>query len=524
MDYDYNLSFHEGDSFSIEHDNRDFVSPNVQPEKSDQNISYEGNIDLKKFYEMTFQKAYEEHIERQIKGGHGNRVKGWPKTYYEFILLQQQEQEKIKQQMLLEKKHFKEIHQEDKYQRIAKQLIVQVGNIDDFENLSPEEKNDLHLKMKAILKEYMDTFQKENPNFIIVNAVIHCDEMSLSPHLHLTYVPVAEMKRGQRVQNSLNSSLKAMGFETDKTKDENGIWLTAQMKWQAKERGRMVEIAKKHGLNIGYQKGNRTQSRTIDEYRKARQEERIAEAAKKVEALEQKATDTEIAIAQKEQEATERLEQKQQQLEELQDDVAIAEQQVNLLDDMRSNIKQTIDNAEKEFSSALVVENPPEHQYETKDVGFGKNKKRYVMVPEEDYQAMSKQDFFNPNSMKRKVSHLFDELRTAFSSLPAIPKLQKKIGELTDWVRYWKTKFEQSKETHEAKERSWQREKTELQAEVVHEKARSKALTMVIQNLRNRFGAKAIDEELNKYFSRDDLKQPKRQTPQHNHDDDPLER
>ncbi len=137
---------------------------------------------------------------------------------------------------------------------------------------------------------------------------------------------------------------------------------------------------------------------------------------------------------------------------------------------------------------------------------------------------MSKQDFFNPNSMKRKVSHLFDELRTAFSSLPAIPKLQKKIGELTDWVRYWKTKFEQSKETHEAKERSWQREKTELQAEVVHEKARSKALTMVIQNLRNRFGAKAIDEELNKYFSRDDLKQPKRQTPQHNHDDDPLER
>jgi len=186
---------------------------------------------------------------------------------------------------------------------------------------------------------------------------------------------------------------------------------------------------------------------------------------------------------------------------------------------MRTNIKQTIDKAEKEFSSVLVVQNPPQHQYETKEVGFGKKKKRFVMVPEEDYQAMSKQDFFNPNSMKRKVSHLFDELRTAFASLPAIPKLQKKIGELTDWVRYWKTKFEQSKETHEAKERSWQREKTELQADVVHEKSRSKALTMVIQNLRNRFGDKAINEELNKYFSRDDLKQPKRNTPQRDNDD-----
>lgn len=48
---------------------------------------------------------------------------------------------------------------------------------------------------------------------------------------------------------------------------------------------------------------------------------------------------------------------------------------------------------------------------------------------------------------------------------------------------------------------------------------------MVINNLRNRFGAKAIDEEVNKYFGEKDLKQPKRNTPQHNRDDDdPLDR
>ena len=73
------------------------------------------------------------------------------------------------------------------------------------------------------------------------------------------------------------------------------------------------------------------------------------------------------------------------------------------------------------------------------------------MVPEEGYLKMSKQDYFNPAYMKRKVTHLFDELRTAFASLPAIPKLQKKIGELTEWVRYWKTKYEQGKKESHAK-------------------------------------------------------------------------
>ena len=523
MSYDFNLSFHEGDNFSLEHDNREFVSPNVQPDKSSQNIVYDSNVDLIDFYDRTFQKAYEEHIERQIKGGHGNRVKDWPKTYYEYIYLQQQEQEKIKQQMRLEKAHFKEIHQEDKYQRIAKQIIVQVGNIDDFENLSPEEQQELHNKMKNALKEYMDTFQKENPNFIIVNAVIHVDEMSLSPHLHLTYVPVAVMKRGQRVQNSLNSSLKAMGFETDKTKDEDGIWLTAQMKWQAKERERMVEIAKKHGLSIGYQKGNRTQSRTIDEYRKARQEERIAEATEKVEQLEKKAVETEAIIAQKEQEVGERLEVMNQQVEEIEERLADAEQQVNLLDDMKNNIKQTIDKAEREFSSALVVEEPPTAPYETKEVGFGKKRQRFVMVPEEDFDAMRKQDFFNPDSMKRKVSHLFDELRTAFSSLPAIPKLQKKIAELGEKVRYWQNKCEQAQGQLQAKERTWQREKSELQAEVEKGRKANQGLLKALENIGNRVGKHIVNEELAKLTSKDKQDRSK-QHRRDDHDDDPLGR
>ena len=519
MAHDFNLSFHEGDSFTIEHDNREFISPYVQPEKSCQNISYEGNIDLQKFYEQTFQKAYEEHIQRQIKAGHGKRVEGWPKTYYEFIVKQQQEQEKIKQQMRLEKKHFKEIHEEDKYQRVAKQIIVQVGNIDDFENLTTEQAEQLHNKMKAILIEYMETFQAENPNFKIVNAVIHVDEMSMSPHLHLTYVPVAEMKRGQRVQNSLNSSLKAMGFVTDAKKDEHGVWLTAQMKWQTKERTRMIAIAKKHGLNIGYTKGNRTQSRSIDEYRKARQEERIAESTKKVEQLEQQADElktrnqeletehselikksiqTDFDIARKQQDADEKLADTHQEIQDLQETIADAERKVNLLDDMRTNIKQTIDDAEVKFKKELVVENSDKFaSFERTTKGFGKNKATFVLVPEQVFNDMDKTDYFNPDSMRKKVSSLFSSLRDTFAKLPAIRKLQNRVYELESKENELKNGIVTERQKHQTEIQQLRQENQQLRTENKTLKSAAETFKKVLHTIGKKFGLqKEVNEEL----------------------------
>lgn len=521
MAHDFNLSFHEGDSFSIEHDNREFISPNVDVEKCGRNIHYQGNVDLQKFYDQTFQKSYEEFIQKQIDAGHKKRVENYPKTYYEFIRKQQLEQEKIKQQMRLEKKHFKEIHEQDKYQRVAKQIIVQVGNIDDFENLTPEQAEQLHNQMKDILKEYMDTFQAENPNFKIVNAVIHVDEMSMSPHLHLTYVPVAEMKRGQRVQNSLNSSLKAMGFTTDKQKDEHGVWLTAQMKWQTKERTRMIAIAKKHGLNIGYTKGNRTQSRSIDEYRKARQEERIAESTKKVEQLEQQADElktrnqeletehselikksiqTDFDIVRKQQDADEKLADTHQEIQDLQETIADAERKVNLLDDMRTNIKQTIDDAEVKFKNELVVENSDKFaSFERTTKGFGKNKETFVLVPEQVFNDMDKTDYFNPSNMRKKVSSLFSSLRDTFAQLPAIQKLQNRVYELESREHSHKSGMIAERQKHKTEIEQLQHENEQLRKENKTLKSAAETFKKVLHTIGKKFGiTKEVNEELAK--------------------------
>ena len=106
--------------------------------------------------------------------------------------------------------HQKLLTKKESFTKVAKQMIIQIGNTDVLEKMEPSQQMETREKMKEALKEYMDTFQAENPNLRIINAVIHMDEISLSPHLHLTYVPVVEQSRGQKVANSLRGALKAM--------------------------------------------------------------------------------------------------------------------------------------------------------------------------------------------------------------------------------------------------------------------------------------------------------------------------
>ena len=138
---EFKISFHEDSKFNLDHDNRKHSSPNINPEKTPENISYAGNISLQKFYEETFQKAYEEYIQKQIKGGHGNRVKNAPKTYYESVVQKQAEAEAELQKAIQAGKHGDELTRLDSYTRVAKQIIVQIGNTDDLEAMSPKERN-----------------------------------------------------------------------------------------------------------------------------------------------------------------------------------------------------------------------------------------------------------------------------------------------------------------------------------------------------------------------------------------------
>lgn len=92
------------------------------------------------------------------------------------------------------------------------------------------------------LKRYVAGWNTANPHLRLVGAYIHLDEGT--PHLHLDYIPVAECRRGMKLQNSLTGALKAQGFVTANTRD------TAQMQWEQAERTRMRDICRQAGIAL----------------------------------------------------------------------------------------------------------------------------------------------------------------------------------------------------------------------------------------------------------------------------------
>lgn len=87
------------------------------------------------------------------------------------------------------------------------------------------------------LKEYMEGFQKRNPNFYVFNVVLHMDEAT--PHLHIDYIPVGHYKRGQDVQNGIAQALKEMGYGGGKQ---------AIARWRAAEVEVLNNICREHGI------------------------------------------------------------------------------------------------------------------------------------------------------------------------------------------------------------------------------------------------------------------------------------
>lgn len=103
---------------------------------------------------------------------------------------------------------------------------------------------------KDILKEFVETWQKRNPNLELIGAYYHADEQG-EPHVHIDYVPVAHgYTRGMRVQNGVVKALKEMGFE------KNGKE-TAQIAWERRENKVLEDICIGFGLNIVHPREHR---------------------------------------------------------------------------------------------------------------------------------------------------------------------------------------------------------------------------------------------------------------------------
>lgn len=88
--------------------------------------------------------------------------------------------------------------EEDKQKNIATEIILQLGDREDWKEIKLEDKE----KMKDVFKKGIETL--EGKGFKVANAVLHLDETS--PHCHIIGVPIGEnFKKGMEKQVSSKS-------------------------------------------------------------------------------------------------------------------------------------------------------------------------------------------------------------------------------------------------------------------------------------------------------------------------------
>lgn len=102
-----------------------------------------------------------------------------------------------------------------------------------------------------ILYEYAKNFQERHPNLKVTGIYFHADEEGKAPHIHIDYFPVAEMKKGMALQNSLVKALEQEGFMSGKKYNN-----TAQIKFEHSENAILENICNKYGFEVEHPQVN----------------------------------------------------------------------------------------------------------------------------------------------------------------------------------------------------------------------------------------------------------------------------
>ena len=217
---------------SLGHNNRKFHTENVDPTRSELNITLRRE-NLRQVYEDTFGEALAAYNAGKKK------TRDKIPDYYRHI-------EKSKQE------------------RLFHEVIFQIGNMENCHCGTPEGD-----RAAAALKQFAEEFQERNPHLRVFNSVIHLDEAT--PHLHLDFVPVAtEQKRGLATRVSLKQALAQQGFTGQSKRD------TEWNAWVNSEKLVLEQIAQAHQFEVVHGDGGRPHM-SLPEYKEAARE---LEAAK----------------------------------------------------------------------------------------------------------------------------------------------------------------------------------------------------------------------------------------------------
>ena len=240
------ISFPKGKGH-LTHNNREFISNNVVPERTVWNRIY---------IQESLEQAYEKCFGQALR---------------DYNVAQKRKDRR-------KENYLKEIENSGNKEKTFYENIVQIGKKDDTPVVGADGKLTEEAKAAIeILEQYAKTFQERNPNLYLFNCVMHLDEAT--PHFHIDYIPVANgYKTGMKTRNSLTKALQQMGFAKAVSKKENET-----VAWQQRERAYLTELCQEKGIDVevlGIQRDNLT----LPEYKAA---------MRKVEKLEHQAVEIE---------------------------------------------------------------------------------------------------------------------------------------------------------------------------------------------------------------------------------------
>lgn len=210
---------------SLAHNNRIFITPNVDKSRTYLNIVY---------IQEPLAEAY-------------NRIFG--EELARFNATQKRADRKILDYM-------EHIRKSKNGEKLFYETVVQIGNKHTCNALT--QNGELAAK---ILDEYMKDFQKRNPNLYLFNAVLHMDEQT--PHIHIDYIPVARgYQKGLQIRNSLDKALKQQGIDGKGSKKDNST-----QRWQKSEKKALGEVMERYGWQRAAESGIKREKMTVSQYK-----------------------------------------------------------------------------------------------------------------------------------------------------------------------------------------------------------------------------------------------------------------
>lgn len=310
--------------------------------------------------------------------------------------------------------------QKSKNLDLQREFIVTVGNKSDWEKLSFEEKQEVG----EVLARYVRDFNERHDNMTIYNAIVHLDEAG-APHAHFNVVPTANgYKNGLSVQPSFRKALEQEGF---------GPSGPEQFKaFRDAEIRRLHEFV--HEIGIDRKAGQTNDIRDMREYKEAMEyiENRKSSQIVKMQREEQ-------AHKEKMEELNERLRQQEEKIQKR--DEAFEDrkrQQARIIKQMNDKIMNESEKLDMEriedatvdamLKMQLIAKKPidDKRNYQIEEKGFGKEKQRYVMVPEKDFDDLARRADRGP------LIKLLNEFKERILGLGIVQRLKATISKLKE--------------------------------------------------------------------------------------------